>query len=1048
MRSRLRRHPVPQFQARVSIPKTTRLWVTRILAATLWAILPFLPQWAQAAETEWDSLNEKIVFHIGNNSYGEALVVANDALRAAELTYGNNHPKVATSLNILGKLHMAQHRLSQAEPLFNRSLEIFEQSYGPKHPEVARTLNNLASLYFRQGQYSRAEPRFKRSLAIGEEVFEPGDPRISTALNNLALVYRSLGQFNEAESLYRRSLAISEKTFGQNHRDVEISLSNLADLYQSQGQFERAEQLYMRSLSIMEGNGGQNTRDAATSINNLADLYVSQGRYVEAEKLYMRSLTILEKIDAADNTDIATSLNNLAGLYYKQEQFARAEPLYERSLEIRKSTLDHNHPDIAASLNNLANVYKAQGKYTQAESFYEEALKHNQDVLGADHHAIAATLANLGVLHRTQGRLVQAESLLNRALKIGEKDLGPDHPDIAEILNQLGLLSVAQGRYSRAESFFLRSIAIREKALGVEHPDVSSALSNLGGLYSTLSRLNDSLDAYRRSARVLAHRLETANETLPSQAAPQQIRSSDIFVSYALLVRKLLSKSDDRNRSSLIAESFAAAQYARLGDIGAALAQMASRASANNASLSKKIREQQDALATWRQLEKRWVAILGRPAAERQVSEELYLRQKLAETDALVTRLNGELQHDFPEYRELVTPESLSVVDAQKLLKPDEAMLTFLVADQETLLWVVSAGRSELIRISAGKSVLTKQVATLRRTMNLALRVQPDFSFSTSHLLYKTLFAPAIPLLEGKKHIIVVADGPLQSLPFGLLLSAPVSGEGEAKPPWLMREYAFSNLPAVTSLRALRRFSKAGDATEPFMGFGDPLLEGTPEESRGVSAATLFAHGAVADGRELRRLSRLPETADELRSIAKTLDAQDSSLFLGSAATERQVKSMDLSRYRVLAFATHGLMSGEFLGLTEPALVMTPPDEATATDDGLLTASEIAGLKLNADWVILSACNTAATDGTPGANGFSGLSKAFFYAGSQSLLVAHWTVGSKATVALTTRMFSEAKLGFPKAEALRRAMMAVADSPQTAHPAYWAPFVLVGEAWK
>ena len=185
------------------------------------------------------------------------------------------------------------------------------------------------------------------------------------------------------------------------------------------------------------------------------------------------------------------------------------------------------------------------------------------------------------------------------------------------------------------------------------------------------------------------------------------------------------------------------------------------------------------------------------------------------------------------------------------------------------------------------------------------------------------------------------------------------------------------------------------------------------------------------------------------QGVAKSLThSEQGNIYLQEAATERQVKSMDLTPYRVVVFSTHGLMSGDFKGLSEPALVLTPPESPSELDDGLLSASEVAGLKLNADWVILSACNTAGADGSPGADGFSGLTKAFFYAGSRTLLVSHWAVDSEATVALTTRMFAEADMGVGRAEALRRSMLALADHPtdfRLRHPAMWAPFVIVGE---
>ncbi|MEE8392941.1 MAG: CHAT domain-containing protein, partial [Rhodospirillales bacterium] len=167
-------------------------------------------------------------------------------------------------------------------------------------------------------------------------------------------------------------------------------------------------------------------------------------------------------------------------------------------------------------------------------------------------------------------------------------------------------------------------------------------------------------------------------------------------------------------------------------------------------------------------------------------------------------------------------------------------------------------------------------------------------------------------------------------------------------------------------------------------------------------------------------------------------------------ATESRIKTASLNKYRVLAFATHGLVAGQLEGLAEPALVLTPPSVGTEQDDGLLTASEVAMLKLNADLVVLSACNTASADGTPDAEALSGLAKAFFYAGSRSLLVSHWPVGSDAAVKLTTTMLKEVANDntVGRAEGLRRSMLALMenpDKPHYAHPMFWAPFVVVGE---
>ena len=256
-------------------------------------------------------------------------------------------------------------------------------------------------------------------------------------------------------------------------------------------------------------------------------------------------------------------------------------------------------------------------------------------------------------------------------------------------------------------------------------------------------------------------------------------------------------------------------------------------------------------------------------------------------------------------------------------------------------------------------------------------------------------------------------------------------------------------LPSVGALRALRKFASGNSAVAPFVGIGNPVLEGTSRAARGIQLASLF-RGAIADVAAVRQLPPLPETADELRAVAKAMGAGDGDLYLAERASEPLLRQAGLDRYRVVEFATHGLMSGDLAGLAEPALVLTPPLQATADNDGLLTASKVATLKLNASWVVLSACNTAAGDGTPDAGGLSGLAKAFFYAGARSLLVSHWSVPSQATVKLVTGAFDELAKdpSVGRAEALRRAEMAMLDPanpPEFAHPMMWAPFVLVGE---
>jgi CHAT domain-containing protein len=311
-----------------------------------------------------------------------------------------------------------------------------------------------------------------------------------------------------------------------------------------------------------------------------------------------------------------------------------------------------------------------------------------------------------------------------------------------------------------------------------------------------------------------------------------------------------------------------------------------------------------------------------------------------------------------------------------------------------------------------------------------------------------------------------------------VLETAPDNSGSSKLAAWLMRDHALWVLPAVSSLKALRRVSRPSAASEPMIGFGNPLLDGDPADAdaqqraqdardfkrcpvpqrvasneRGVRGLLpVVTRGGLADLDFLRTQLPLPETAYELCAVASELKADPGEIYLGESASEREVKRLSetgqLAKYRIVHFATHGALAGQVSGNSEPGLLLTPPEAASEEDDGYLTASEIAGLKLDADWVILSACNTAA-GGAENAEALSGLARAFIYAQARALLVSHWEVNSDATVKLITgamrRLAANRSMG--RAEAMRQSMLDVIDrgEPIEALPANWAPFVVVGE---
>jgi CHAT domain-containing protein len=452
---------------------------------------------------------------------------------------------------------------------------------------------------------------------------------------------------------------------------------------------------------------------------------------------------------------------------------------------------------------------------------------------------------------------------------------------------------------------------------------------------------------------------------------------------------------------------------------------------------------------------------IGSDDTERDHETEASLRAQRLRAEAEIDALGQKVVNEAPDYASLLGNRTTPAAQLRSSLAEDEAFLSFLVGKHHTFVFALTANAQRWHRIKGlGKRRLSERIAKLRKPFEsdalLERQVLLPYDAHTAHELYRLLLQPVEELIGERHHLIIVKDGPLHSLPFNILLSAPPgSGAGPAtvryaNMPWLVKRHAISNLPAVSALVALRNRVRPSKATNAFVGFGDPKIAASTEV---VANGATHNPETIDTWKAVRQLPALPQTATELNEIARVLAGHNQHVFLRDRANERVVRSLDLDSFRIIAFATHGLLPGDLTNLTEPSLVLTPPSSPNESEDGLLTMSEIATLKLDAVWVVLSACNTAGAGLDLGSSrnaGLSGLAKAFFYAGTRALLISHWPVASVAAERLTTTVFTELakdrEMG--RAEALRRSALALMNSSDgrlLSHPVFWAPFVMVGD---
>jgi CHAT domain-containing protein/tetratricopeptide (TPR) repeat protein len=848
--------------------------------------------------------------------------------------------------------------------------------------------------------------------------------------------------------------------------------ANLGDLIRA-GKYDEATVVARKVIANHEKVFGPDHFETAIVVGQLADILRTQGRNEEAQLLYARTLAIFEKVLGPDSRDVAATLGSLALVYKDQGRYEEAEPLYVRSLAILERTLDPGDPFISKALNNLAVLYQLQGRRREAEPLLQRSLALSEK--NPDESAIAGSLNNLASLYEDEGRLEEAESLYKRSLDLLERALGPDHPNVATLHANLGMLALLRHQWGEAAEDFRRSAAVIQSRiqLGLTGSDRNSAKG----------------EAQRNSGDFVG-----------------QIKATN---------RLVMDGGADRSEQSRAL--FETAQWALSSDAAATLAQMALRSANGSAEIATLVRERQDLVREWQTGDRRLVAARSAPPSRRNPAGEAALSDRLSAIDTRLAAIDSRLAKGFPEYAALSSPRPISASDVQTNLRADEALVLFLDTGdlfkplpEETFVWVVTKSDVRWVRSDLGRNSLTREVAALRcgldfdegwtgsRCSDLLkiayTRADHDnfgkplpFDLERAHSLYKGLFGQIEELIKDKR-LLIVPSGALTQLPFQVLVTEPPktalpsSAADYRDVAWLARKHAITVLPTVSSLRALRELAKESHASDPYIGFGNPLLDGEPQRFKEDAAAAKLARekrcdftllqrvssilglrggtraitrsdGGIANIADIRTWAPLPETADELCDVAHDLGVNPAShLYLGAAATETKLKQLSedgsLATHKIVHFATHGAVAGELSHVSEPGLLLTPPDQASETDDGYLSASEIATLKLDADWVILSACNTAA-GGSQGAEALSGLARAFFYAGARSLLVSHWEVASGATVKLITKAVGELKAHpeIGRAEALRRSMLSMitTGNDYEAHPAFWAPFVLVGE---
>jgi len=907
----------------------------------------------------------------------------------------------------------------EAEVLLVEALERFGGKDSDS-PAAGRLCALLGNLEFYRGDLEAAVTRFLEALANGERC-APGSVNEAMPCRALGVVHRRLGNLEASERYQRRAIAILE-ALSPGSQDLAYAINNLGVVLRSMGDYRGAEESYRSSLKIFESldPGG---RGSGFCLNNLGALTCLRGDLAAAEDYYRRALAIRERLDPGSE-DVAMTLGNLGNVEGQRGDADRAEAYYRRALEIHER-INPEGSAVALVLNNLGTCHLDRGDWAEAKAVFRQALERWRKI-APDGLDTADTWINLGNAEWRLGNLSAARQNAQKALALKEEK-APGSVSVSSVLHLIGSIAMQEKRYEEAEAAYRRALAIRTVMTPGSWEEADTTHS-LGVLLHRSDRLEESLDTLTRAVDLL--------EGLQGRLGGTAEQRQSFRGRYIQYYRSLMDVQMELGRQR---EAFETLERSRARGF---LALLAERDLAFDADIPADLeRRRRLANAAFDRVQ----TTLAGLSPEKDRETLVMLHAELDEIRRRQETIRDEIRTRSPRLGRLQYPHPLSLDKASAALDPGTVMLAYSVGEQGGTIFILGpdAGAFRAHPLKADRDSLGAKVLALRRAIVGRRPVAP-----AADSLSRILLEPATDEIARAERILVSPDGSLHLVPFGALT--------DPRPPDGKRRYLIEARPvhSVLSATVYAELRDGPDASGvPFLAaFGDPVY--SPEKHAAPAETgdlpTLAARGDFKD-------LRFPHTRVEIDGISRHFPGRNRVL-LAEDATEEQAKHLP-KEATVIHFACHAKADGRFPLDSYLALTL-PPDPKPGQDNGLLQAWEIfESVRLDADLVVLSACETALGKETAG-EGIIGLTRAFQYAGAESVVASLWSVADASTAALMERFYAHLSEGLAKDEALRRAQIDLLNGPvrvtdpdgterdfDATHPFFWAPFQLTGD-WK
>ncbi|NEP62493.1 MAG: tetratricopeptide repeat protein, partial [Symploca sp. SIO2G7] len=934
----------------------------------------------------------------------------------------NDRKGEGDALNNLGLAYRNLGDYTQAIEYHQQSLAIAREINDRKGE--GQSLGNLGIAYLNLGDYTQAIEYYQQSLAIAREINDRNGE--GNSLGNLGNAYRNLGDYTQAIEYYQQSLAITREI--KNRRGEANALGNLGIAYHVLGNYTQAIDYHQQSLAIKRKI--KDRRGEGASLGNLGNAYHDLGNYTQAIDYHQQSLAIKRKIK--DRRGEGTSLGNLGNAYNALGNYTQAIEYYQQSLAIKREIKDRRGE--GQSLNNLGIAYDALGEYAQAIEYHQQSLAIAREI--NDRRGEGKSLGNLGTAYSNLGDYTQAIEYYQQSLAIAREI--KDRFGEGQSLGNLGIGYSNLGNYSKAIEYHQQSLAIKREVN--DRRGEGKSLGNLGNAYRKLGDYSQAIDYYQQS---LAIKREIKDRRGEGDALGNLGNAYYSLGEYAQAIdyhqQSLAIKREIGDKDG---------EGVALNNLGLALFESGNLTEAETTlrtgiDVWESLREQLGENDAWkvsifegqapiyRTLQQVLIA-QNQPLPALEIAErgrarafvELLARRIATTSDSANSPITPPT---IEQLRQIAKQQNATLVEYSRITDEFKIKGKEEWKESELYIWVIKPTGEVTFRRSDLKPLwqqdntsLAQLVTNTRQSMGVGDRSLyasfeplPD---QTERLkqLHQLLIEPIAQYLPTNpdERVIFLPQSSLFLVPFPALQDA--SGE------YLIEKHTILTAPAIQVLELTREQKNKGAG-------GDMLIVGNPTMPSVVTKV----------GEDPQQLSNLPGAEQEAVAIAKLFNTQ---AITGNQATKSAILPK-LSNAGIIHLATHGLLD-DFRGLGIPGAIALAPDGTGKLNDGLLTAGEIFDLDLNAELVVLSACDTGR--GRITGDGVIGLSRSLITAGVPSIIVSLWSVPDAPTADLMSEFYRNFQQTGNKAQALRQAMLTTMKTHP--NPQDWAAFTLIGEA--